>query len=183
MMSDSMREPDTRAKEVRSGEVCDHPDFCPTLRAVCGRCCGAAAFRHLDETGPDDPDVYATPVTLALGIRAERCDRRGLTRAHTADASAVHTTLRGGEAPMGSRRGPIRHSDATTPSRRQGKVTVAHRFTAHLADKCNYPSFLWDTAPRDDTIHHGTRGSAPASSWELGITLDVQCQRSTPSIC
>ena len=57
--------------------VCDHPDFCPTLRAVCGRCCGAAAFRHLDETGPDDPDVYATPVTLALGIRAERCDRRG----------------------------------------------------------------------------------------------------------
>ena len=129
--------------------VCDHPDFCPTL-PCCMRAgaCGAAAFRHLDETGPDDPDVYTTPVTLALGIRAERCDRRGLTRAHTADASAVHTTLRGGEAPMGSRRGPIRHSDATTPSRRQGKVTVAHRFTAHLVDKRNYPSFLGHTGGR-----------------------------------
>ena len=51
---------------------------------------------------------------------------------------------------MGSRRGPIRHSDATIPSRRQGKVTVAHRFTAHLVDKRYYPSFLWDTAPVPD---------------------------------
>ena len=76
MMSDSMRQPDTGRKRSLRRSATTRTFARPYVLCAAGAC-GAAAFRHLDETGPDDPYVYATPVTLALGIRAERCDRRG----------------------------------------------------------------------------------------------------------